>query len=99
MTQRPDPFRTVVERLVDLHNCKTQDYGSNDDPYANIRGGAKALGLAPWIGAHVRLNDKTFRLNKFARDEKLANESARDSMEDQAVYAIIELILFEEEQV
>jgi len=46
----------------------------------------------------VRLNDKIVRLKSFAKKGKLANESAKDSMMDIAVYALIALILYEEEK-
>jgi hypothetical protein len=47
----------------------------------------------------VRANDKVKRLQKFAREGNLKNESARDSFMDLAVYSLIALVLFEEEEV
>jgi hypothetical protein len=44
----------------------------------------------------VRANDKVKRLQKLAKEGGLANESARDSFMDLAVYALLALILFEE---
>jgi hypothetical protein len=44
----------------------------------------------------IRANDKVKRLQKYARDGALANESARDSFMDLAVYALIALVLHDE---
>jgi hypothetical protein len=44
----------------------------------------------------VRANDKIKRLQKYAREGNLSNESARDSFMDLAVYALIALVLHEE---
>ena len=50
------------------------------------------------MGALVRGTDKIKRLQKFAREGQLANESVEDSFRDLAVYAIIGLVLYEETQ-
>lgn len=88
-------FHALLKELGKLHDRKQQDYGSKDDPFANVR--ASALwGTPAWVGALMRLNDKVVRLQRFARDGELANESAEDSMRDIAVYALIALVLYEE---
>jgi hypothetical protein len=46
----------------------------------------------------TRANDKMRRLQKFATEGNLANESVEDSLIDLAVYAIIGLILFREQK-
>ncbi len=46
----------------------------------------------------IRANDKVKRLQKYARDGRLENESARDSFMDLAVYALIALVLHDEEK-
>jgi hypothetical protein len=79
-----------------LHDRKQADYGSGDDPFANVRA-SERFGISPWVGALVRLNDKVTRLQSFARKGELKNESAEDSMRDIAVYAIIALVLYEQE--
>ena len=89
-------FHMLLEYLGELHDKKQADYGSDTDPFANVRA-SEGWGVAPWIGALVRLNDKVHRLQQFARKGELANESAEDSMLDIAVYALIALILYREE--
>ncbi len=97
MSHAGDPrFHALLKEIADLHDKKQLDYGTNADPLNNIRG-SKEWGVPPWVGALIRGNDKMKRLQKFAKDGKLANESARDSFMDLAVYALLGLILFEEE--
>lgn len=94
-----DPrFHRLLKEIGNLHDQKQADYGVKTDPFANVRGSSD-WGIRPWVGAMVRANDKFKRLQKFAREGNLANESARDSFMDLAVYALIGLILFEEEGV
>jgi len=89
-------FHEILTELGELHDRKQQDYGSTTDPFANVRASVD-WGIPPHIGALVRLNDKVKRLQSFARKRSLANESAEDSMRDIAVYAVIALVLYEQE--
>ena len=88
-------FHHILLGLGDLHDLKQQDYGAADDPFSNVRS-SRDFGILPWVGAMVRGNDKMKRLQKFAREGSLANESVVDSFRDLAVYAIIGLVLYEE---
>jgi hypothetical protein len=90
-------FHTVLSELGALHDKKQQDYGTDADPFANVRGSLD-WGIQPWIGALLRATDKMRRLQKFAQVGRLANEAVEDSFRDLAVYAIIGLILYEETQ-
>jgi hypothetical protein len=91
-TQR---FHAILKELGELHDRKQRDYGTDQDPLANVRASTE-WGIPAWVGTLVRLNDKVRRLQAFARKGSLANESAIDSLRDIAVYAIIALILYEE---
>jgi hypothetical protein len=88
-------FHALLNEIADLHDKKQQDYGTSGDPLANIRG-SEQWGIPSWVGAMVRANDKVKRLQKLAKEGALANEAARDSFMDLAVYALLALILFEE---
>ena len=91
-----DPrFHALLKQIGALHDKKQADYGSDTDPFANVRASAD-WGVPGWVGALIRLNDKVKRLQAFARKGSLANESAIDSMKDIAVYALIALILYGE---
>lgn len=90
-------FHTTLSAIGRLHDRKQADYGQHLDPFANIRGSAE-WGIPPWIGAMARANDKLRRLQKFAKEGKLANESAEDSFLDLAVYALIAYVLYREDK-
>jgi len=85
----------LLAELGALHDKKQQDYGTTSDPFANIRASAE-WGMAPWVGALMRANDKMHRLQQFARRGTLENEGAEDSMKNVAVYALIALVLYRE---
>lgn len=91
-----DQFCVIAQELVDLHYKKSLDYGTQGDTYQNFRGSEK-LGIPAWKGAFIRLMDKVQRIQKFAKDGKLANEGVIDSFNDLAVYAIICRNLYEQE--
>jgi hypothetical protein len=89
-------FEEAVQEVLDMHHKKNQDYGTNADPYANVRQSSE-WGIPPWLGSMVRANDKVKRLQKYARDGRLVNESVRDSLLDLATYTLIALVLWDEE--
>jgi hypothetical protein len=93
----PRYFR-LLEEMADLHARKSADYGSADGekPLDNVVASAE-LGIEPWLGVLLRMNDKWVRLKNFAKKRRLACESARDSLMDLAAYALITIILMEEE--
>lgn len=89
-------FTAILDEIETLHDKKQQDYGRVSDPYANVRA-SEDFGIPGWIGTIVRANDKMRRLQKFAQDETLVNESVEDSLLDLATYAIIALDLYRQE--
>ena len=90
-------FHEILGELGELHDLKQQDYGTDEDPFANVRS-AEAFGIPGWVGAALRGNDKMKRIQAFALKGALANESLEDSLRDLAVYAVIGLVLLEEEK-
>lgn len=95
MSQGDPRFHALLKKIGELHDKKQIDYGTSDDAFANVRA-SEEFGIPAWIGALARLNDKMVRLKSFARKGVLANESAKDSMLDISVYALIAYILYEE---
>lgn len=92
-----DPrFRKLLSEMMGVHVKKGADYGSDGDFLANCRG-SEALGIDAWKGVLIRMGDKMIRLHNAAKGQKLQNESVQDSFMDLANYAIIGLILFNEE--
>src|SRR5438105_5064914 len=43
-------FHQILEELGQLHDKKQRDYGSGNDPFANVRGSV-AFGVPAWVGA------------------------------------------------
>ncbi len=89
-------YNFILAELVTLRDKKGKDYGTAEDPFANVRG-AQEFGVKPWIGAANSANEALTRIKQFAKTGKLENDSVRDSMLDLANYAIITLVLWEEE--
>lgn len=98
-----DAFHAILKEMAEMHDRKQADYGrpaderDAGDPFANIRT-ATFFGLKPWVGASIRMNDKMGRIQAAARGQHLENESVEDSFLDMAVYSIIALVLYREEQ-
>jgi len=76
-----------------MHDKKSKDYGTTDDPYANVCA-SQGFGVKPWVGALIREHDKTTRIQSFIAKGSLVNESLEDSLIDKAVYSIIALLLY-----
>ena len=93
-----DPrFHKILNELKATHEKKSADYGTGEDFLANVRASA-GWGISPWIGTMIRANDKVIRLQSLRSKGYLANEPARDALLDLASYAIIALVLMDEEE-
>ena len=80
-----DPrFHALLSEIGALHDRKQADYGTDTDPFANVRGSTD-WGVPQWIGCMIRATDKVKRLQKYARTGSLTNESAEDAFMDLAV--------------
>ena len=91
-------FYELLEEMKTTHNAKRHDYASTDDVFANFRT-CEMAGIPAWKGCCVRIGDKFSRIMGFAKKEKLEvkDESIKDTLIDMANYALIALILYEEE--
>jgi len=94
----PTTFEKVLQEIHDLHTKKQSDYGRPEqgDPFANVRA-SEDFGIPGWLGAVIRANDKVRRIQKYARGGTMVNESVEDSLLDAAVYFMIALCLFREQ--
>jgi len=92
-------FFDLCDSLKDMHRKKSRDYGcpTGGDPLANIRNGAKFVGIPAWKGAMVRLSDKVTRLASYNATGRLENESLEDNLFDLASYSLLALLLHREE--
>ena len=93
-------FFDLCDLLKEIHRKKSSDYGcpSGTDPLANIRNGARFVGIPSWKGAMVRLSDKVTRLATYNVTGQLENESLEDNLVDLASYSLLALLLHQEEQ-
>jgi hypothetical protein len=92
-----DPrFYQILDEIKATHEKKSADYGTNSDFLANVRA-SEQWNIPAWVGTMIRAGDKIIRLQSLYTNGQLENESARDSLIDLASYAIIALILMEEE--
>ena len=91
-------FMQVLDELAAMHNRKSEDYGSEEDPFANIRNGGKLIGVSAWRACVLRIGDKIQRLQSYCRKGSLTNENVADTFLDLAGYAICALILYREEE-
>lgn len=92
-------FFDLCDRLKSMHRSKSTDYGcpSGNDPLANIRNGAKFVGIKDWQGAMVRLSDKVTRLATFNATGTLGHEGVEDTLLDLASYSLLALLLYQED--
>jgi hypothetical protein len=96
--QRPGslPFLELLEEVRQLHLSKSQDYGSESDPLANIRQGAEFVGIEPWRACLVRVADKVQRLKTYCKTGRLVHEGVRDTLLDLSAYSLLAIVLFDE---
>ena len=90
-------FHEQLEQLGLLHDKKQQDYGTDTDPFANVRA-SEDFGIPAWLGCLIRMNDKVQRLKTYCKKGTLSNEGVEDSLRDLAVYSLIALCLFQESE-
>lgn len=92
-----DPrFYVLLDEIADLHSRKNHDYAKAAEPLSNFTR-ARALGVEPWRGVLVRMSDKWSRIEQLSTGKTPKNESLRDSLIDLAVYALIDILLLEDE--
>ena len=90
-------FRELLDRMWSLHCRKACDYGAGEDNFANLRA-SEAFGIPAWLGTAVRMNDKMKRIQSYVKNGFLANEGVEDSLLDLSSYALLALILFQEQK-
>ena len=89
-------FHKILKEMSELHSKKSHDYGSNSDPFANLRE-SKTIDVPPYVGCFIRMLDKVNRVKSFIVKGKLQNESLLDALYDLACYSVICAILYKEE--
>jgi len=92
-------FYEILQNMADLHSRKNHDYSGTEDPLKNLHAVEK-IGITPFMGVLVRLQDKWSRIEQFANSGKVLvkDESVIDTLLDNAVYSLLGIILLEEEK-
>lgn len=90
-------FLEILDEMRALSLKKQADYGRATDPFANVRA-AEDFGIAPWVGAAIRMNDKMRRIQKASTlgADSLINDSLEDDFLDTAIYSCIALVMLRE---
>ena len=92
-------FYEILDVIKELHDKKRHDYGANEDIFANFRL-SELSGISAWQGSVVRMGDKYARISNFIKkgEFKFKEEGIKDTLMDMAIYSLITMILFEEEE-
>ncbi|MBW2135765.1 MAG: DUF1599 domain-containing protein [Deltaproteobacteria bacterium] len=89
-------FYDLLEKMADLHARKNANYADPTDPLSNLRR-CERLGISPFMGVLVRLQDKWSRIENLARGvPDRVGESLEDTLMDNAVYSLLAIILLRE---
>lgn len=102
-------FYKLLDEISDLHSRKNHDYAGKQDPLANLKACERIKISCPkckhtfpmpaWIGCIVRMIDKWSRILNFVEqgELKVKRESLKDALQDNAVYSLLDIILFDEQ--
>jgi|TARA_R110000803_G_scaffold183538_1_gene245873 hypothetical protein len=92
-------FYEILDVIKELHDKKRHDYGANEDIFANFRL-SELSGVPAWQGSVIRMGDKYARISNFIKkgEFKFKEEGIKDTLMDMAIYSLITMILFEEEE-
>ena len=92
-------FDDALDELKMLHDAKSHDYATAENPYKNLEEVTR-IGIEPWRGIVIRLFDKFMRVEQFCKSGELAikSEGLEDTFKDIAIYSTLAMILFRKEE-
>ena len=91
-------FYELLDIIADLHDRKNANYAKDGDPLSNFRM-CEEFGVPATMGTMVRISDKYSRITQLMKGKKdEVGESIKDTLQDMAVYCLLEIILIEEEE-
>jgi hypothetical protein len=94
-TSFDERWHELLGELTVLRTRKAHDYGDEDGD--NLRS-SRRLGLSPYLGVLLRMNDKMSRLCALSvRGGLVSEESVTDTLRDLACYCLLAIMLCEEE--
>ena len=90
-------FYTLLDELALRHDARNAEYATMEHPLQNFEDGARLLGTRPAVYALSLVTKQMLALMEGARKGSLGTERDLDHLIDVAVYALLTLILLEEE--
>lgn len=91
-------FYELIEKMKQIHSDKNYNYAQEGDPLSNLRA-SEQFDIPAWKGTLVRITDKYARIVQLARGkEDRVGESIKDTLLDLAIYAILDIVLYEEQE-
>lgn len=91
-------FYDLLLQIAELHARKNHDYAQDKDPLSNLKWCAN-FGISPFKGTLVRLSDKWSRITELSKKPPMVvGESIKDSLMDNAVYSLLAIVLYEDEE-
>ena len=99
MNKQSKRFYEIIDVIKNLHDQKRHDYGANEDIFANFRL-SELSGIPAWQGSVIRMGDKYARISNVIKkgEFKFKGENIKDTLMDMAIYSLITMILYEEEE-
>jgi hypothetical protein len=91
-------FYALLEELADLHSRKNQDYSEPNQALGNLLA-SERIGLPPFTGVMIRMQDKFCRLENLTKkkgEAAVIDEKITDTLRDLAVYSLLAIVLWEE---
>lgn len=92
-------FYRLLEEMAETHSRKNHDYAEASNPLSNFQEVAEATSLSPFDVIRVFLATKVARIKQLwiKKRNLVVGESIKDSLMDLAVYALLGIIMLEEE--
>jgi hypothetical protein len=97
-------FYELLDKIAETHSRKNSDYSKKSDPLSNLKSSETYFEVPAWIGTAIRMSDKWERFTNLVKKRQrgegpaVKDESIKDTLEDLAVYCLLEVILIEESE-
>ena len=90
-------FYELLDKIAETHSNKNFNYAENGNPLSNLKSSEKYFNIPAYMGTAIRMADKWERLCQLLKGKKdVVGESVFDTLQDLAVYCLLEIILIEE---
>ncbi len=92
-------FEEIIHQMLTVHKAKNSDYSPGETSFTNFLESEK-VGVPPWKGAFIRLQDKYSRCCTLigGHEAQVEDERLEDTLLDMANYAVIVLCLLKQQE-